>query len=70
MKLPGAGAHNIESDVVLMLNNRYGTAKSMKGNFDAHLPVNMFASKFVYSALKPARRPLCSPFGYRALGLG
>ena len=32
-----------------MLNGRYGSSKGMKGNYDTHMPVNMFASKFVYS---------------------
>ncbi len=32
-----------------MLNGRYGTLTSMLGNFDAHLPVLMRGSRFVFS---------------------
>jgi len=41
--------HSIENDINLMLNGRYGTLTSMLGNFDAHLPVLMRGSRFVFS---------------------
>ena len=41
--------HAIENDINLMLNGRYGTLTSMLGNFDAHLPVLMRGSRFVFS---------------------
>mmetsp|Transcript_8873 Transcript_8873/g.36642 ORF Transcript_8873/g.36642 Transcript_8873/m.36642 type:complete len:175 (+) Transcript_8873:2393-2917(+) len=44
-----AGAHELEAEVALMLNNRYGNRKSMTGNYDTHMPVLLADSKFVYS---------------------
>lgn len=41
--------HAIENDINLMLNGRYGSLVSMLGNFDAHLPVLMRGSRFVFS---------------------
>lgn len=44
-----AGNHEIESEFLLMLNNKYGESRRMTGMFDAHMPVLMFQHKFVYS---------------------
>ncbi|KAJ8609627.1 hypothetical protein CTAYLR_006301 [Chrysophaeum taylorii] len=43
------GVHEIEAEFVLMLNDKYGNRKNMNGNYDAHMPVLMLGSKFVYS---------------------
>ena len=43
------GSHQIEAEVILMLNDKYGTMKGLKGNYDAHLPVLMRGSRFVFS---------------------
>lgn len=43
------GAHEIENEAFLMLNKRYENRQLMNGRFDAHMPVLMLESTFVYS---------------------
>lgn len=48
-KTTDPGVHDIEAEVSLMLNDKYGTRKTMSGSYDTHMPVLMLTSKFVYS---------------------
>eukprot|EP00633_Aureoumbra_lagunensis_P010095 CAMPEP_0197317264 /NCGR_PEP_ID=MMETSP0891-20130614/46166_1 /TAXON_ID=44058 ORGANISM="Aureoumbra lagunensis, Strain CCMP1510" /NCGR_SAMPLE_ID=MMETSP0891 /ASSEMBLY_ACC=CAM_ASM_000534 /LENGTH=394 /DNA_ID=CAMNT_0042807149 /DNA_START=353 /DNA_END=1537 /DNA_ORIENTATION=+ len=43
------GVHEIEAEIVLMLNNKYGNRKSLIGNYDPHMPLLMHGTKFVFS---------------------